>query len=271
MNNIKIGQFIKLMRLEKHMTQQQLADKLQVTNKAVSKWERGLNFPDITILEKLADELGITVVELLRGEKTNEQEILIENTMQYTDMKLKQQRKSNHQWITIILIIMIIGYAFVIFISPHIYVNKEMITSEQQVKVDDFFTKDYIKELQAFEGMYIGDNVSISHLFDKLPLNEIPHLYRIEENKLNIDYKETLWYLNDQENFYTEKNILYNATIAFTCINNMNELTIRFSDHSFNFTREYIDSLYHSNDLSERLKELATNFDDHDYIEKAVY
>lgn len=43
MDNIKIGQFIKLMRMEKQMTQQQLADKLQVTNKAVSKWERGLS------------------------------------------------------------------------------------------------------------------------------------------------------------------------------------------------------------------------------------
>lgn len=89
MDNIKIGQFIKLMRMEKQMTQQQLADKLQVTNKAVSKWERGLNFPDITILEKLADELGVSVAELLRGEKTDEEEIPIVNTMHYADMKLK--------------------------------------------------------------------------------------------------------------------------------------------------------------------------------------
>lgn len=70
---------------------------------------------------------------------------------------------------------------------------------------------------------------------------------------------------------YTEKYVLYNATVSFTCIHNMNELTMRFSDQSFTFTREYIDSLYNSKDLSKRINELETNYDNLDYIKKTVY
>lgn len=273
MDNIKIGQFIKLMRVEKQMTQQQLADKLQVTNKAVSKWERGLNFPDITILEKLADELGISVAELLHGEKTDkaEKEIPIVNTMHYADMKVKQERKSNYLWMKIILIMIIIGYAFMLFITQFIYTNTNSNTTTNQVMINDIFADDYLEMLSTFEGMYVGDNVSISHLFDELPLADIAHLYHIEENKLNVDYKETLWYLNDQEELYTEKYVLYNAIVAFTCISNMNELTMRFSDQSFTFTRAYIDSLYDSQDLKKRIKALSDNYDNLEYIEKTVY
>lgn len=51
----------------------------------------------------------------------------------------------------------------------------------------------------------------------------------------------------------------------------MNELTMRFSDQSFTFTREYIDSLYNSKDLAKRINELKTNYDNLDYIKKTVY
>ena len=51
MDNEKFGQFVRSMRKEKQMTQQQLADRLHLTDKAVSKWERGLSLPDISMLE----------------------------------------------------------------------------------------------------------------------------------------------------------------------------------------------------------------------------
>ena len=54
----KFGMFIATLRKEKNMTQVDLAKKLQVTDKAVSKWERGLGFPDINSIEPLADALG---------------------------------------------------------------------------------------------------------------------------------------------------------------------------------------------------------------------
>ena len=68
-DNQKVGKFILECRKEKNMTQQQIADNLFLTRKAVSKWERGLSLPDIGQLEPLAELLGISVAELLKGEK----------------------------------------------------------------------------------------------------------------------------------------------------------------------------------------------------------
>ena len=59
MDNQKLGIFITELRKEKGLTQAQLAQKLNVTDKAVSKWERGVGFPDIKLLEPLADVLDI--------------------------------------------------------------------------------------------------------------------------------------------------------------------------------------------------------------------
>ena len=68
MDNRKTGLLIADSRKRKNMTQQELAEKLHVTNTAVSKWERGVSFPGVDILEKLASELDITVMDILAGE-----------------------------------------------------------------------------------------------------------------------------------------------------------------------------------------------------------
>ena len=66
----KFGQFIASVRKEHHMTQSELARKLHVTDKAVSRWERGLGFPDIGTIQPLADALDLSVSELMRSERT---------------------------------------------------------------------------------------------------------------------------------------------------------------------------------------------------------
>ena len=68
MNSKKVGQFIALRRKELGMTQSQLAAKLNVSDGAVSKWERGINYPDIAMVEDLSAALDVTVMELLQGE-----------------------------------------------------------------------------------------------------------------------------------------------------------------------------------------------------------
>lgn len=69
MGEKSFGATIAAMRKEKGMTQLDLAQKLGVTDKAVSKWERDLSFPDISSLPKLAEELGVSVDELLEAKK----------------------------------------------------------------------------------------------------------------------------------------------------------------------------------------------------------
>lgn len=70
MDNQRIGTFIRELRKEKGMTQKDLAEHLHITDRAVSKWERGICAPDIALLEPLAELLGVTVGELLLGERT---------------------------------------------------------------------------------------------------------------------------------------------------------------------------------------------------------
>ena len=65
MNKEIFGGFIAILRKEAGMTQKQLADRLHVTDRAVSKWERGLSYPDVTLMEPLAAVLGVGVDELL--------------------------------------------------------------------------------------------------------------------------------------------------------------------------------------------------------------
>lgn len=67
-DQIKIGKFIAECRKQKNLTQMQLAEKLNITDKAISKWERGLSLPDSSIMLELCGILGITVNDLLSGE-----------------------------------------------------------------------------------------------------------------------------------------------------------------------------------------------------------
>ena len=72
------GAVIRKLREQKNMTQAELAEVLQVSDKAISKWENGHGYPDITLLEPLAAALGISVLELLSGEN-------IQNTNRYNN------------------------------------------------------------------------------------------------------------------------------------------------------------------------------------------
>ncbi|MBO5337288.1 MAG: helix-turn-helix transcriptional regulator [Lachnospiraceae bacterium] len=98
MDNQKMGLFIVELRKAKQMTQKELAAKLNVTDKAVSKWERGVSCPDITLLPELAAVLGITVEELLNGEKSKlnmeNDTVNIDNAIQYADKSAKNRMKS---------------------------------------------------------------------------------------------------------------------------------------------------------------------------------
>ena len=71
MDQLKIGRFIAECRKKANLTQMQLAEKLGITDKAISKWERGIAMPDTSIMLELCDILSISVNELLSGEKTN--------------------------------------------------------------------------------------------------------------------------------------------------------------------------------------------------------
>lgn len=97
----KFGQFIAALRKENNMTQAELAKKLQVTDKAVSRWERGLGFPDINSIEPLADALEVSILEIMRSEKIKETEITqdtasaaLTDTFALVKLQRRAERKS---------------------------------------------------------------------------------------------------------------------------------------------------------------------------------
>lgn len=72
MNQEKIGKFIAECRKEKKLTQEQLAEKLGVSNRSISRWENGKTMPDISLFEPLCEELNISINELLKGQRLND-------------------------------------------------------------------------------------------------------------------------------------------------------------------------------------------------------
>ena len=72
MNQLKIGKFLKQLRTEKNLTQEQLAESLNVSRRTVSRWETGFNLPDLDILVIMSDFYQVDLRELLEGERRNE-------------------------------------------------------------------------------------------------------------------------------------------------------------------------------------------------------
>lgn len=72
MDQIKIGVFLKALRKEKELTQEQLAEKLNVSNRTVSRWETGANMPDIGLLVEIADFYSVSIPEIIDGERISE-------------------------------------------------------------------------------------------------------------------------------------------------------------------------------------------------------
>lgn len=98
MDKLTIGKFISQRRRDCHLTQEQLAEKLHVTAKAVSKWERGLSLPDFVLYEPLCGILGITVGELFSGGKQYHDdlsEILLQKFYNLSDKSVSFGQFSN--------------------------------------------------------------------------------------------------------------------------------------------------------------------------------
>lgn len=127
MDQKKIGNFIKELRAEKNLTQERLSKQLNVGREAVSKWERGLNFPDIIVLKKLTKILDVSIDELIAGEKGTKQK----NTEAlYIDRYLlTKNTKKLKLFLTftviILMVITFLSYYFInLYKSIHIYTVK---------------------------------------------------------------------------------------------------------------------------------------------------
>lgn len=94
MNQKKIGKFISTCRKNKNLTQEQLAETLNVSDRAVSKWERGLNLPDASLMLELCNILDITVNELLTGEIIKKEKYMKQAETNLIELKSKLEEQT---------------------------------------------------------------------------------------------------------------------------------------------------------------------------------
>ena len=118
MNQVKIGKFIAECRKSKKLTQSELSNKLGVSDRAVSKWERGINMPDASIMLELSKILGITVNELLTGEVINDKDYMVK-----AEEKLLELQEKNTEYTKRLLFLeCIIGFSCSIIFMTLIFV-----------------------------------------------------------------------------------------------------------------------------------------------------
>lgn len=118
MDQIKIGKFIADLRKERGLTQRELADLLLISDKTVSKWERGSGLPEVSLMIPLCNELGITVNELLTGKRLFASEY--QQNAEKTIMKLMKEREQSKQklvWQIVIMLMAMLGAFTLIMVS----------------------------------------------------------------------------------------------------------------------------------------------------------
>ena len=93
MDSIRFGSFIAAARKEANLTQKELADRLNVTDKAVSKWETGKGFPDVKLLEPLAQALGVSLVELIQCQRQTTEHITVKEADSLVSQALSQSER----------------------------------------------------------------------------------------------------------------------------------------------------------------------------------
>ena len=119
MNQLTTGKFISKKRKEKNLTQEQLAEKLGISNKTISKWETGKCMPDYGIVKSLCEELEITIAELMNGEGSEEKSVRAYDDGQIMDLlrRIQELEKQKNLLYGILLIVMgialqVLSYTF---------------------------------------------------------------------------------------------------------------------------------------------------------------
>lgn len=145
MNYEQIGKFILEKRKEKKLTQKELAIKIGVTDKAISKWERGQGCPDVSILEVLSKELDCSILELLKGREIKNEVIpiteaddYIKESFTFNSMNIKNKiKRTLNKFIGILIIFIVLMLAY-FNITQIIYIDKEYTYTINYSDMKDF-------------------------------------------------------------------------------------------------------------------------------------
>ena len=243
----KTGIIISDARKKGKMTQKDLADKLYVSDKAVSKWERGLCFPDISVLIPLTEILNISLYDLLRGEKVNKKEVeeTLKNTINYSNSEINRKKK---KYITISSIII-----FVIVLTSIvslIFINKNNDISAI-VDRDTIHTINYYSEYKTTIDNNNGEKLEL--IIMKLPLKWKERQFDISDDTIKINYgvsyKDVVNAYGDEN--YVKEAMINNASVIFTTVSDVEFVEIRYIDCKYIISREELQKAYNILSIDE--------------------
>lgn len=219
MEHNKIGEYIKEKRKAQGLTQQALGDLLSVTDKAVSKWERNIGLPDITILNKLAKVLNTTVSNILNGQDDSSEVVNLEKEISKITSEIKyRQIKEKRKYITIFIV-------FILIIILLILGNTSFGYYYKKVNYKHFYEPRDITigvPKTSFMMKYHDKSYSFKNFRNKSILEK-----EIKDYLKTLDYltcNDTIYYYNHKDNFSitnysVDNHILYN-TITYTITDN---------------------------------------------------
>lgn len=267
MKNQKIGNFIANLRRENNLTQKDLANKLGITDRAVSKWERGICLPDIMLFEDLAEIFNISVSELLKGEKMKKKEVLEEKEIinVFTNIELNIKNKYKNISNVIIMTFFIILTLFIVYnvFKPIYYTNKTYKANVDSTKYLITTVENKINIIKNNQGKYTSEEYrSILSFINDIDINqnikEDNELYQKDSYTFNEIYKSIdKNYFNNTLYFslYNIKNI-YELLKTYDVEVGNNYVTID-SDIEYYYEQENklkysVSSIYHINQITDR-------------------
>lgn len=123
MDNQKFGAFVAQLHKEQNLTQKELADRLNVTDKAVSKWETGKGFPDVKLLEPLAQLLGVSLVELVQGERSQAECLTMDEAGKVISQAMDQSQSNTARRYLRLLRWLLIGICVYLTYDPLLFLG----------------------------------------------------------------------------------------------------------------------------------------------------
>ena len=246
MDPIKTGQLIADARKKLNITQKELAEQLSITDKAVSKWERGLCLPDISILLPLSQILGVNLYELLKGEKLNKKDLdeILKNTIIYSTNEIKKHKTKYFRCSLIVVIITILISSFLLV---NIYRNQENSGGiiDRDTLYDINYYTDYNDELN-------GDYNNLEALEIKMPLSWGRKNITLKDNYVSINYSssfaETIKAYNDGH--YVKLAMTNMSVVLFTLIDDIDSVNIIFEDCQYTVDRNDIKKVFSINNFA---------------------
>ncbi len=159
MDYIKISNLIKTKRKEKGLTQEELAKRINVTEKAISRWETGRGTPDISLLIPLSEELGISVSEILKGKEDKKEEENFKEIVNYIDASKSKRNKVVITISSIIYVVLLILYLWYLKTD---YSDNSHISYLAEIIYNSFF----------ITSIFLTNRLIANYYFDKLEERE---------------------------------------------------------------------------------------------------